>query len=218
MSIIEVQNLAIFKGKNFHEPFLENICFTVEKKQCFGLVGPSGCGKSMLLSVLASLHPYWRGTITINGKRILPNKREKTLLQMVFQDPLSSLHPKHTVYEILQEPLLIQKIPYSEKTLIDALEEVSLDKTHLFRYPNQLSGGQRQRVSIARSLLLHPEILLLDECTSSLDVSVEKEVLMLIKRLQKEKEMTILLVCHSPKVVRFMCDQFLNMQTFARSV
>jgi peptide/nickel transport system ATP-binding protein len=210
MSIIVVENLALFKGKTCTDPFIENINFSVKNNECFGLLGPSGCGKSMLLSVLCSLHPYWTGSVKIQGRSLQQNKHNN--VQIIFQDPLSSLHPKHTVYEILKEPLLIQKIPHSEETLINALEEVALDESHLFRYPNQLSGGQRQRVSIARTLLVKPKILLLDECTSSLDASIEKEVLLLLKRLQKEKEMTFVFVSHNLKVMRFMCDRVFDMK------
>jgi len=214
MPIIEVQNLSLFKEKGARTPFLEDISFTVEKNTCFGLLGPSGCGKSMLLLTLASIHPYWSGQIILDGKALVRNKNSGVSVQMVFQDPLSSLHPKHTVYEILQEPLIIQKISHSEEALVKVMQEVLLDERHLFRYPSQLSGGQRQRVSIARTLLLQPKLLFLDECTSSLDASVEKDILMLIKKLQHEREITILLVSHNPKVIRFMCDQSIELQCF----
>jgi len=201
--MITVRNLTIFPNKKEKKPLLCNLNFSVSEEECFGIIGPSGCGKSTLLRALCSLHPYWKGNIALGCQR--------HQIQMVFQDPLASLHPRHTVYEILREPLIIQKIPYNENTFASAMDEVSLSTELLFRYPHQLSGGQRQRVSITRSLLLEPKILLLDECTSALDASVQKDILLLLKRLQKEKKMACLLVSHHPPVVHFMCPRFFDL-------
>jgi len=219
--MIEATDLTIYKDKKHTTPLLKNLSFTVREDQCFGISGPSGSGKSTLLRTLSSLHPYWTGSILIEGKSLtnrartdwnILKKPPKPMMQMVFQDPYSSLHPRHTIYEILREPLIAQKIPYDETLIVRALNEVCLSSHLLFRYPHQLSGGERQRISIARALLLEPKILLLDECTSALDVSVQKEILLLMKRLQKEKHMVYILVSHSIPVIRFMCHEYIDLE------
>jgi len=230
--MITVEDVSIYHDKRYKKPILKNLNFEVkrgqcfglfiEKKHCFGLVGPSGCGKSTLLRTLCALHPYWSGRITIDGYPLIPRSRANwnvfkkkpgPMFQMVFQDPYASLHPRHTVYEILKEPLIIRRILHDENTLLKALEDVSLSSEHLFRYPHQLSGGQRQRVSIARSLLLEPKVLFLDECTSSLDVSVQKEILILLKHLHQNREMVCILVSHSMPVIKFMCHNYLDLKS-----
>jgi peptide/nickel transport system ATP-binding protein len=218
--VISVKNLTLYPDKERKIAILKNLSFTVDTAcRFFGIVGPSGCGKSTLLRALCSLHPFWEGEITVDGVPIPKlssaswfKKVPKSLFQMVFQDPLASLHPRQTVHQILREPLKIQGVRFDENTLLDALQDVCLSKEHLFRYPHQLSGGERQRVSIARCLLLQPKALLLDECTSALDVTVQKEVLNLLKRIQEKRSMTCLLVSHSAQVVSYMCDGFLDLE------
>ncbi|MGA8165154.1 MAG: ATP-binding cassette domain-containing protein [Waddliaceae bacterium] len=204
--MIVVENVTIYPNKKRRKPILCDLNFRVAKNESLGLVGPSGCGKSTVLRTLSSLHPYWSGKIKVGCPR--------HHIQMVFQDPLASLHPRHTVYEILREPLIARKIPYDEQALLQALDDVSLSSELLFRYPHQLSGGQRQRASIARSLLVDPKVLFLDECTSALDVAVQKDILLLLKRLKKERGITCLVVSHNFEVIRFMCDRFLNLEDF----
>lgn len=211
--MITIKNVTIYKDKQCQMPILHNLNFEVPRNHTFGIAGPSGCGKSTLLRTLCSLHTHWTGEIFIEGNAI-PRKSRPKDVQMVFQDPYASLHPRHTVYEILGEPLLIRRIPHNEDTLLKALEDVFLSSEHLFRYPHQLSGGQRQRVSIARSLLLEPKVLLLDECTSALDVSVQKDILTLLKKLQNKKDMTCLLVSHALPVIHFMSNEYLDLNKY----
>jgi peptide/nickel transport system ATP-binding protein len=126
---------------------------------------------------------------------------------MVFQDPYGSLHPRHTVDRVLAEPLSIHGMSSVDRRIETALAEVGLGPAFRFRYPHQLSGGQRQRVAIARSLVLEPKVLLLDEPTSSLDVSVQVEILNLLQRLKHERGLTFMLVTHNLSVVAHMCDR-----------
>ena len=128
-------------------------------------------------------------------------------MQMVFQDPYGSLHPRHTVNDILMEPLEIHGFDRREARVLRSLEEVGLGREMRFRYSYQISGGQRQRIAIARAMILEPEILLLDEPTSALDVSVQAEILNLLKNLQRERGLTYLMVSHNLAVVAHMCER-----------
>jgi peptide/nickel transport system ATP-binding protein len=128
-------------------------------------------------------------------------------VQMVFQDPYGSLHPRKMVDAVLSEPLAIHGFDRREARLVEALDAVGLGAEFRFRFPHQLSGGQRQRVAIARALVLEPEILLLDEPTSALDVSVQAEILNLLKRLQRQRDLTFLMVSHDLAVVAHLCER-----------
>jgi ABC-type dipeptide/oligopeptide/nickel transport system ATPase subunit len=131
---------------------------------------------------------------------------------MVFQDPYGSLHPRKTIDATLSEPLAIHGISDQGRRVDEMMEAVGLDGKFRFRFPHQLSGGQRQRVAIARALMLAPKLLLLDEPTSALDVSVQAEILNLLKRLRREQKLTFLLVTHNLPVVSFLCDRLAVMR------
>ena len=131
---------------------------------------------------------------------------------MVFQDPYGSLHPRKTIDATLSEPLAIHGIGDQGRRVEAMMEAVGLDRRFRFRFPHQLSGGQRQRVAIARALMLEPKLLLLDEPTSALDVSVQAEILNLLKRLRREQKLTFLLVTHNLPVVSFLCDRLAVMR------
>ena len=198
---------------------VKDLSFDVRKGESYGLVGESGSGKSTVLRVLSGLNREWSGNVTIEGA-VQPKVRDKAFyrnVQMVFQDPYGSLHPKKTVDDTLAEPLAIHGLDNAEARIGKALSDVGLPASFRFRYPHQLSGGQRQRVAIARALVLEPSILLLDEPTSALDVSIQAEVLNLLAALRQERKLTYILVSHDLSVVGHMCERLLVMQ-FGRAV
>ena len=147
--------------------------------------------------------------MTLAGHALQPGRRADLArqVQMVFQDPYGSLHPRRTVDDTLAEPLAIHGIKGRDARVLAMLDAVGLPRRFRFRLPHQLSGGQRQRVAIARALMLEPRVLLLDEPTSALDVSVQAEILNLLKGLRAEKGLTFLLVTHDLPVVSFLCDR-----------
>ncbi|MBC6404727.1 MAG: ABC transporter ATP-binding protein [Rhodospirillales bacterium] len=190
------------------------VSFGVEAKGSYGLVGESGSGKSTVLRAVCGLAPVSTGRIEIDGKPV-EGRRSLAfarLVQMVFQDPYASLHPRHTVDRTLSEPLAIHGLNDRHRRVERALAGVGLDLSFRFRFPHQLSGGQRQRVAVARALILEPEILLLDEPTSALDASVQAEVLNLLVRLRRERNLTFVMVSHDLAVVNHMCERLLVMQ------
>ncbi|TBV15691.1 ABC transporter ATP-binding protein [Stutzerimonas kirkiae] len=202
-ALLEVEKLAIAYGGH---AVVKGVSFQIERGAAYGLIGESGCGKSSILRGLAGLHGY-SGSARLDGQP-LGELRGKTLarrVQMVFQDPYASLHPRKTVEQVLGEPLLIHRIGDVQRRVLAILDEVGLGAAFRFRYPHELSGGQRQRVAIARALILQPELLLLDEPTSALDVSVQAEVLNLLKRLLRERNIGYLLVSHDLAVVAHLC-------------
>jgi len=196
--------------------------------ESFGIVGESGSGKSTVLRAICGLVPIGSGTV-----RLLPGAADpagaatgapaaalplpgtkpfRRLVQMVFQDPYGSLHPRQTVDRILAEPLAIHDIGDAETRIERALDEVGLGTGFRFRYPHQLSGGQRQRIAVARALILEPQIMLLDEPTSSLDASVQAEVLNLLEELRRRRGLTFIMVSHDLAVVTHMCERLMVMR------
>jgi ABC-type dipeptide/oligopeptide/nickel transport system ATPase subunit len=211
MSALTLKNLDISYGdtKVVHQVNLD-----VAEGESFALVGESGSGKSTILRAIAGLAPEWTGEISVLGKprshRV--DRAVSRSTQMVFQDPYGSLHPRKTVDSALSEPLAIHGIGNRGERVEAMLKAVGLDQRFRFRFPHQLSGGQRQRVAIARALMLEPKILLLDEPTSALDVSVQAEILNLLKRLRREQNLTFLMVTHNLPVVSFLCDRLAVMR------
>ncbi len=209
-TVVSVSDLNVYFGQGretFHA--VKGVSFDVIRGDTFGLVGESGSGKSTVLRAIAGLIQDWTGDLKVSGQTI-GKKRSKDFykqLQMVFQDPYGSLHPRHTIDRILSEPLALHGIGNPEKRINAVLDDVGLPRTFRFRYSHQLSGGQRQRVAIARTLILEPEIVLLDEPTSALDVSVQAEILNLLKDLQAEHKLTYVLVSHNLAVIAHMCSQ-----------
>lgn len=202
---LEIQNLSINYGG---AAVVNNVSLAVSPGETIGLVGESGSGKSTILRAIMGLAPTSSGQVNIFGAAPEndPIKRARNV-QMVFQDPFASLHPRHTIGRILEEPLAIHSMNNRKELVLEALKAVSLPTDFRFRFPHQLSGGQRQRVAIARAIILQPRILLLDEPTSALDVSVQAEVLNLLKKLHRDKGYTMLFVGHDLGVVAHMCSR-----------
>jgi peptide/nickel transport system ATP-binding protein len=195
---------------------VDGVDFEVLKGETLGVVGESGCGKSTTARLLMQLIEPTRGEVVFDGREVgsrdLPLKEFRRQVQMVFQDPYASLHPRFTVDQTLREPLSIHGIDDADARIARALSEVGLGPTFRFRYPHQLSGGQRQRVAIARALIVEPRVLLLDEPTSALDVSVQAEILNLLRRLHRERNLTMILVSHNLAVIGFLCQRVAVMQ------
>ena len=212
---IEVQDLTVSFGSGGSRlTVVHEVSFSVPAGGAFGLVGESGAGKSTVVGAIAGLLANWTGRIRLGGRSVAEKRTlaDRRLVQMVFQDPYGSLHPRHTVDRILAEPAGIHGLDRVESRIVAALKDVGLGPEHRFRYPHQLSGGQRQRVAIARALILEPGILLLDEPTSALDVSVQAEVLNLLRRLREDRGITLVMVSHNLAVISFLCDRLAVMQ------
>ena len=211
--LIEIENLSVtFTANHRQVRAVQDVSLSVAAKESYGLVGESGSGKSTILRAICGLTPISGGSIRIKAEPVRHDRDFSRRVQMVFQDPYASLHPRHTIDRTLSEPLAIHGLPGSDKRITQALIDVGLPTNFRFRYPHQLSGGQRQRVAIARALMLEPEILLLDEPTSALDASVQAETLNLLSRLRDERGLTFLMVSHDLAVIDHMCDRILVMQ------
>ncbi len=210
MSIISVNDLVVSfgSGSDFKQ-VVKNVAFDVEPGETFGLVGESGCGKSTVLGALAGRIKGWSGSISIDGEAVGPKRSRSQLAkqQMVFQDPFGSLHPRHTIGRTLLEPLEIHGFDQRQERVERVLRDVGLPPGFRHRFPHQLSGGQRQRVAIARALILNPGILLLDEPTSALDVSIQAEILNLLKDLRERDKLTYVLVSHDMAVIAHLCNR-----------
>jgi peptide/nickel transport system ATP-binding protein len=200
---------------------VEGLSFEVAPGESFGIVGESGSGKSTVLRALCGLAPRTAGEIGLTSSEpgaALPQPGSlgwRRAVQMVFQDPYGSLHPRQTIDRQLAEPLALHGLGQGderEARIQQALDEVGLGEGFRFRYPHQLSGGQRQRVAIARALILQPQVLLLDEPTSALDASVQAEVLNLLEALREQRRLSFVMVSHDLAVVTHLCQRLLVMQ------
>lgn len=193
----------------------DNVTLNAYAGQTLGIIGESGCGKSTLVRTILRIHPASGGEVIFDGQDILKLRGEaarqnRRKIQMVFQDPAAAFNPKMKVKEIVCEPLL--NFGLIKKSEVDAkaaelLRMVELPEDFKDRYPHNMSGGQRQRLGIARALSLEPKIVVCDEATSALDVSVQEKICELLVRLQKEKGITYLLICHDLGLVDLMCHQ-----------
>lgn len=198
-----------------HLKAVEDVSFTIQRGETFGLVGESGCGKSTTGRTILQLAKPTGGEVLYKGQNLVGMEKGQLRslrreMQMVFQDPYSSLNPRLKIYDILAEPLKAHRVGDAEsrKDVIAAiLEKVGLTEDHMFRYPHEFSGGQRQRVGIARAIILNPELLVLDEPVSALDVSIQSQILNLLQDLQEEFELTYLFISHALNVVAHVCDR-----------
>ncbi len=191
---------------------LENISFEVHLGRTFGIVGESGTGKTTIGKIIAAIELPTSGEIVFHGNALAKMKKVefsffRQKVQMLFQDPEGSLNPKKTVQKSLDEILNLIKIPQGDRksTIANILQTVRLSSEILARYPNQISGGQNQRIALARILLLEPELIILDEPTSALDISVQAQILNLLKELQVQKRLTYVFISHDRDVINFMC-------------
>ncbi|HEA3965437.1 TPA: ATP-binding cassette domain-containing protein, partial [Staphylococcus aureus] len=193
---------------------VDDVSFSIKKGQTFGLVGESGCGKSTLGKVIIRLEDATSGSIIVNGEDItrLQGKKlrkSRQQYQMIFQDPYASLNPMQMVGDIISEPILnYKKLPKEEikKEVLYLLKCVGLSEDAYYKYAHEFSGGQRQRVGIARALALRPSLIVADEPVSALDVSVQSQVLNLLKDLQEQFNLSYLFIAHDLSVVKHISD------------
>ena len=195
---------------------VDDVSFELKRGECLGIVGESGSGKTTIAKMLTHLEPVTDGQIFLKGKDIT-NVRGKILrktyqdIQMVFQMPMESFDPRCTLGDGIGESLRNMGISRDEtrKRVGNLLEKCGLDKEYADRYPHQVSGGQCQRAAIARALAVGPEILICDEATSALDVTVQKQILELLKELKEKEELSFLFICHDLALVQEFCDRVL---------
>ena len=218
---IEVKHLK----KYFRTPAgmlhaVDDVSFTIEAGKTLGVVGESGCGKSTLGRTVLGLHEATEGEILFEGQPITgrSKKDQKALrrnMQMIFQDPFSSLNPRYCVSELIADPLKIYKLCKNKKELQDRVFElmdtVGLARRLAYSYPHELDGGRRQRIGIARALALDPKFIVCDEPVSALDVSIQAQILNLLQDLQEEKKLTYIFITHDLSVVKHISDDILVM-------
>lgn len=227
---IEIENLnlsftlqkALLKRNRKILQAVDDVSFTVNEGETFGLVGESGSGKSTVARLIAGLYRPDGGNIRVIGQDVVSHPKSaaartaRRALQMIFQDPYSSLNARMRVLDIVAEPIRFYRLTDNEtethKIVGDLLDHVGLGASAALRYPHEFSGGQRQRISIARALASRPRILICDEPTSALDVSVQATILNLLKDLQQELGLTMLFISHDLPVVRQMCDRIAVMR------
>ena len=208
---------ALFERNRVYLKAVKDVTFSVEEGETFGLVGESGSGKSTIARLIVGLSKVDRGSIQIFGQEVSNKRKDQKViaaqrdLQMIFQDPYSSLNARMRVQDIIAEPIRYYQTASSDRETLqivrDLLDHVGLGATAMLKYPHEFSGGQRQRISIARALASRPKILICDEPTSALDVSVQAHILNLLKDLQDELRLTMLFISHDLPVIRQMCDK-----------
>lgn len=211
---VKVKNKGFVTEKKFVKA-VDGISFDINKGETFGLVGESGCGKSTTGKMIVKLLTPTSGTIEYEEQNIfaIPKKEEKEFkkkVQIIFQDPYSSLDPRFTVGRIIGEPLLIHGIKNEKERkekVFQLMQDVGIRTEYYDRYPHEFSGGQRQRIGVARALALNPSLIICDEPVSALDVSIQAQILNLMKELQEKYKLTYIFISHNLSVVKHVCDR-----------
>lgn len=222
-NLVEVTNLVkyypvlggVFKREVANVKAVDDVSFSIKEGETLGLVGESGCGKTTVGHTLVRLLERTSGSVTFNGQDIFELKDEalkemRRNMQIVFQDPFASLDPRLPIGDSIAEGLKIHRIGSNQEQferVLSIMKKVGLEDYHALRYPHEFSGGQRQRIGIARALVFNPKFLVLDEPVSALDVSVQAQVLNLLKELQQEMGLTYLFVAHNLGVVEHISDR-----------
>jgi len=219
MTVLAVERLTKqFAGRD--SPAVNAVSFEVQTGATVGIVGESGSGKSTLARCVAGLIRADSGSVRLNGVEVVgASPREKRIfrrdMQMVFQDPFASLSPRMTVEELVGEGILVHGLEKNSTKrrdlVVSTLEKVGLSAEHLKRYPRSFSGGQRQRIAIARAIAVRPMLLICDEPVSSLDVSVQAQVLNLLRDLHRDLDLSILFIAHDLAVVKYLCESVVVM-------
>ena len=229
MALLEVNQLTKnyarrsgWLGATQQKCVVDRISFSIARGETLGLVGESGSGKSTVARMILGLIPPTSGTVSFDGQEVIHGASSTRLralrrrMQPVFQDPFAALNPRMTVRQIIAEPSRIHRhdpeLTARPKTATELLAEVGLDESALPRYPHEFSGGQRQRINIARALALRPELLLLDEPVSALDVSVGAQIMNLLRHLQQTLHLTYLFISHSMPLVRYLSTNIVVMR------
>jgi len=223
MSLLEIRNLikhypvrrGLFSRVSGALKAVDDVSFSVETGQSFGIVGESGCGKTTLARCALRLLEPTSGEIWFSGQNILQlrpgeMRQMRRRMQMIFQDPYGSLNPRMVASTILEEPLIIHKKGDRQQRaeqVVELMQMVGLDPAYRKRYPHEFSGGQRQRIGIARALALRPELIVADEPVSALDVSVQAQIINLLKELQEKLQLTFVFIAHDLSVVQHFSDR-----------
>ncbi|PWW20039.1 peptide/nickel transport system ATP-binding protein [Cytobacillus oceanisediminis] len=217
-ALLKVNNLKkhFSMGKGQTLKAVDDVSFHIRKGETFGIVGESGCGKSTAGRTIIGLYDRTEGEVIYGGRNVHTMTEKERFafhrkMQMIFQDPYASLNPRSTVQEIISEPMEVHGLYPNKKERLgrvyQLLEDVGLNRDHANRYPHEFSGGQRQRIGIARALALDPEFIIADEPISALDVSVQAQVVNLLKGLQKKKGLTYLFIAHDLSMVKHISDR-----------
>ena len=225
--VLQVNDLKVYypvrkglMGQIQYVKAVDGVTLDVQKGEVLGIVGESGCGKSTLGKAVCKLIDVTGGQIILNGRDIsdMPERQLRPYrkeIQMIFQDPYASLNPRMTVHDIIAEPMIIHNMYHSKQEIdakvVELLNEVGMDAYHAQRYPHEFSGGQRQRIGIARALATEPDLIIADEPVSALDVSIQSQVLNLLSKLMRERNLTMIFIAHDLAVVEHISNRVVVM-------